>query len=47
MSKDIWISDILAGKYDGSEVEVKGWIYRSRGSNKIRFIVIRLSLIHI
>ena len=41
MSKDIWISDILAGKYDGSEVEVKGWIYRSRGSNKIRFIVVR------
>ena len=41
MSKDIWISDILAGKYDGSEVELKGWIYRSRGSNKIRFIVVR------
>ena len=41
MSKDTWISDILAGEYDGQEVELKGWIYRSRGSNKIRFIVIR------
>ena len=41
MSKDTWINDILAGQYDGQEVELKGWIHRSRGSNKIRFIVIR------
>ena len=41
MSKDTWINDILAGQYDGQDVELKGWIHRSRGSNKIRFIVIR------
>ena len=47
MSKEIWIKDILTGNYDGKEVELKGWIYRSRGSNKIRFIVIRDSTGHI
>ena len=41
MSKDTWINDILAGQYDDQNVELKGWIHRSRGSNKIRFIVIR------
>jgi asparaginyl-tRNA synthetase len=39
--KTIWISDILDGKYDGQRVELKGWVKRSRGSNKIRFIVLR------
>ena len=39
--KTIWISDILDGKYDGKRVELKGWVKRSRGSNKIRFIVLR------
>ena len=39
--KTIWISDILEGKYDGQRVELKGWVKRSRGSNKIRFIVLR------
>ena len=39
--KTIWISDILNGKYDGQRVELKGWVKRSRGSNKIRFIVLR------
>ena len=47
MSKEIWIKDILTGNFDDKEVEVKGWIYRSRGSNKIRFIVIRDSTGHI
>ena len=47
MSKEIWIKDILTGNFDGKEVELKGWIYRSRGSNKIRFIVIRDSTGHI
>ncbi|PDH23896.1 MAG: asparagine--tRNA ligase, partial [Marine Group II euryarchaeote MED-G36] len=41
MTKDTWIGDVRAGKYDGKEVELKGWIHRSRGSNKIRFVVLR------
>ena len=39
--KTTWISDILEGKHDGQKVELKGWIKRSRGSNKIRFVVLR------
>jgi len=39
--KTVWISDILNGKHDGQKVELKGWVKRSRGSNKIRFIVLR------
>ena len=39
--KTTWISDILEGKHDGQIVELKGWIKRSRGSNKIRFVVLR------
>ena len=39
--KTTWISDILEGRYDGQKVELKGWVKRSRGSNKIRFIVLR------
>jgi len=39
--KTTWISDILDGRYDGQKVELKGWVKRSRGSNKIRFIVLR------
>jgi len=41
MSKQHWVGDVRAGDYDGSEVELKGWIHRSRGSNKIWFLVIR------
>ncbi len=41
MAKDTWIGDVLAGNYNGKEVELMGWIHRSRGSNKIRFIVLR------
>ena len=29
------------GDYDGQEVELKGWVKRTRGSNKIRFVVLR------
>ena len=39
--KDVWISDVQSGKFDGQTVELKGWIKRSRGSNKIHFIVLR------
>ena len=41
MTKDTWIGDVCAGEHDGAEVELKGWVHRSRGSNKIRFIVLR------
>jgi asparaginyl-tRNA synthetase len=41
MAKDTWIGDVLAGNYNGEEVELMGWIHRSRGSNKIRFVVLR------
>ncbi|MEC9393582.1 MAG: OB-fold nucleic acid binding domain-containing protein, partial [Candidatus Thermoplasmatota archaeon] len=41
MTKDTWIGDVRAGKHDGSEVELKGWVHRTRGSNKIRFVVLR------
>ena len=41
MTKDTWIGDVCAGEHDGEEVELKGWVHRSRGSNKIRFIVLR------
>ena len=41
MVKTIWIGDVQSGKYDDQEVELKGWIKRERGSNKMRFIVLR------
>ena len=41
MVKTIFIGDVQAGKYDGQEVELMGWVKRSRGSNKIRFVVLR------
>ena len=41
MQKDIFIGDVQSGGHDGQNVELKGWINRTRGSNKIRFIVLR------
>ena len=41
MAKEFWIGDVQAGVHDGAEVELKGWIKRTRGSNKIRFVVLR------
>jgi len=41
MVKDCWISDVCQGVFDGKEVELKGWIHRTRGSNKIWFVVLR------
>ncbi len=35
------IKDILAGKYENQEVNVRGWIYRTRASGKLAFITIR------
>ncbi|MDA0715540.1 MAG: asparagine--tRNA ligase, partial [archaeon] len=39
--KNVWISDVQTGQFDGQSVELKGWIKRSRGSSKIHFIVLR------
>ena len=41
MQKDIFIGDVQSGHHDGERIELKGWINRTRGSNKIRFIVLR------
>ena len=41
MVKSHWVGEVQSGMYDDQEVELKGWIYRTRGSNKIRFIVLR------
>ncbi|UCF08130.1 MAG: asparagine--tRNA ligase [Thermoplasmata archaeon] len=35
------IQDILQGKFTNSEVEVRGWIYRTRSSGKIIFAAVR------
>ena len=41
MAKDVWIGNVQSGLHDGSPVELKGWVKRTRGSNRIRFIVLR------
>ena len=41
MAKTVWIGEVQDGLYDGKTVELKGWIKRTRGSNKMRFIVLR------
>jgi asparaginyl-tRNA synthetase len=40
---DEWIkiSEIQSGDYTGKEVEVRGWIYRTRSSGKIAFVILR------
>jgi len=35
------VRDILDGKHTGKEVELRGWIFRTRGSNKYVFAVVR------
>ncbi|MBU4189902.1 MAG: asparagine--tRNA ligase [Candidatus Thermoplasmatota archaeon] len=37
----ISIKDILAGKYENQEVNVRGWIYRTRSSGKLAFVTLR------
>ena len=39
--KTQWIGDVLSGSMNQKEVHLKGWIHRSRGSNAIRFVVLR------
>ncbi|MFQ5837946.1 MAG: asparagine--tRNA ligase [Thermoplasmata archaeon] len=41
MAERVRIGDILAGLHAGREVQVKGWIYRSRSSGGIAFILVR------
>ena len=41
MQKDIFIGEVQSGHYDGQNVELKGWVNRSRGSKKIWFVVLR------
>jgi len=47
MGKKYWIGDVRSGSHDGQTVELKGWVHRTRGSNKIRFIVVRDSTGHV
>jgi len=35
----VYIEDI--GQYEGREVEIKGWVYNTRSSGKVRFLLIR------
>ncbi len=41
MGKHIWIGDVRSGKHDNEEVEIKGWVHRTRGSKNIWFTVVR------
>ena len=41
MVKTVWIGDVQNGMHDATSVELKGWVKRARGSNKIRFVVLR------
>jgi len=35
------VSDILDGKLDGSEVEIKGWLVTKRSSGGVQFLIVR------
>ena len=35
------IGDILNGEVDGKSISVRGWIYRTRSSGKLSFVVLR------
>lgn len=39
--KIVTISDIIEGKYDNEEVEIRGWLYNKRAIGGIVFIIIR------
>lgn len=41
------IVDILNDKMDGKEIEIRGWVYRERGSSRLKFIVLRDSTNHV
>jgi asparaginyl-tRNA synthetase len=35
----VYIEDI--GRYEGKDVEIKGWVYNTRSSGKVRFLLVR------
>ena len=35
------IKNVLEGLFTDKEVKLRGWVYRARGSGKIRFIMLR------
>ncbi|MEE9116622.1 MAG: OB-fold nucleic acid binding domain-containing protein, partial [Thermoplasmata archaeon] len=35
------IAKILSDDFEGKEVEIKGWIYRTRSSGSLVFVVVR------
>ena len=41
MAKTFWVGDVQSGIHDEQEIVLKGWVKRARGSNKIRFLVLR------
>ena len=41
------IADVLKDEMDGKEVEIRGWVHRERGSNKLKFVVLRDSSNHV
>ncbi|MEM4332538.1 MAG: asparagine--tRNA ligase [Candidatus Micrarchaeia archaeon] len=41
------INEVLRTEMDGKDAEVRGWIHRERGSNRLKFIVLRDSSAHI
>lgn len=43
MEQYVRINDIISGGYEGKEVSIRGWIYRTRESGKLLFITIRNS----
>ena len=47
MGKEFWIGDVESGSHDSVEVVLKGWVHRTRGSNKIWFLVVRDSTGHV
>jgi asparaginyl-tRNA synthetase len=41
MTRFLHIADVLGGKHEGRDVHLRGWIYRTRESGKIVFVVLR------
>ncbi|RKZ26622.1 asparagine--tRNA ligase, partial [bacterium] len=37
----MWVRIENIGEYEGKEVEIRGWLFNSRSSGKIHFILIR------
>ncbi|MHC1591643.1 MAG: OB-fold nucleic acid binding domain-containing protein, partial [Candidatus Helarchaeales archaeon] len=35
------IKDILSGDFTEKQVQLRGWVYRTRGTKKMHFIILR------